>query len=161
MCSKAVAMITLQHLLVSKRSVLRKHWDRFFHTPNIRSTIPLVQIWAMLCLGCSVVVGCGHGVSKQELWAYPLSPCSSPLCCPLSNWAHNEELWKILESCVAPFQRATMFENSKLGVHTAWTLMENQFLRFLYSSASGVDGHLISTWHPSIQPITPGKFPYL
>ena len=111
-------MITLQHLLGLKRSVLRKHWNRLFHTPNIRSTIPLVRIWALLYLCCSAVVGCRYGVNKYVLWPYPLSSSSSPLCCPLWNWAHKEELRKILESWVAPFQRATMFENSKLGVHT-------------------------------------------
>ena len=64
------------------------------------------------------------------------------------------------ESWVAPFQRATILENCIVGVHTLCTFIENQFLRFLYSSESAVEGHFIGIWHPSIQPMSPGKFPY-
>lgn len=44
----AVTIITWQHLLVSEQSVLWKHWNRLFHTPHIRSTIPLV--WKLCCV---------------------------------------------------------------------------------------------------------------
>lgn len=55
-----------------------------------------MRIWALLYRCCSAVVGFMSRVNKKLLWPYPLLPSSSPLCCPLGNWAHNEELRKIL-----------------------------------------------------------------
>lgn len=63
-------------------------------------------------------------------------------CWPLSNWAHNEDLWKILVSFLSNGQQY-LKTLDWVGVPAAWTLMEHQFLRFLSSSASEVDEHLI------------------
>lgn len=62
----------------------------------------------------------------------------------LSSLKLSTQWWveKILESWVALSEGEQCWKNSKLGVQAPWTLMENQFLQFLYSSASGNDGHL-------------------
>lgn len=61
---------------------------------------------------------------------------------------------------IGPLQQTAVFEGFRWERRTPWKLIENQFSWIVHSSASGVDGHLMGTWHPSMQPITLSNGPY-